>query len=53
MPIGRKLVAEFIRTFFLVVTVGMAINPKSGAGATFLYAQDESNVGAAGAGRGG
>jgi aquaporin Z len=33
MPIGRKLVVEFIGTFFLVFTVGMATNPKSGAGA--------------------
>jgi aquaporin Z len=33
MPIGRKLVVEFIGTFFLVYTVCMATNPKTGAGA--------------------
>src|SRR5438067_229571 len=32
MPLGRKLVVEFIGTFFLVFTVGMATNPKTGAG---------------------
>ncbi len=33
MPLTRKLVVEFIGTFFLVYTVGMATNPKTGAGA--------------------
>jgi aquaporin Z len=33
MPIGRKLVVEFIGTFFLVFTVCMATNPVHGAGA--------------------
>ena len=33
MPLGRKLVVEFIGTFFLVFTVCMATNPKTGAGA--------------------
>jgi aquaporin Z len=33
MVLGRKLVVEFIGTFFLVFTVGMATNPKSGVGA--------------------
>ncbi len=33
MPLGRKLVVEFIGTFFLVYTVCMATNPKTGAGA--------------------
>ena len=33
MTLGRKLVVEFIGTFFLVFTVGMATNPKTGAGA--------------------
>jgi aquaporin Z len=32
MPLGRKLTVEFIGTFFLVFTVGMATNPKTGAG---------------------
>jgi aquaporin Z len=32
MPLGRKLVVEFIGTFFLMFTVGMATNPKTGAG---------------------
>src|SRR5947209_7654152 len=32
MPLGRKLVVEFIGTFFLVYTVAMATNPKTGAG---------------------
>jgi aquaporin Z len=32
-PLGRKLVVEFIGTFFLVFTVCMATNPKTGAGA--------------------
>jgi len=32
MPLGRKLVVEFIGTFFLVYTVCMATNPKTGAG---------------------
>jgi len=32
MPIGRKLVVEFIGTFFLVFTVCEATNPKTGAG---------------------
>jgi aquaporin Z len=32
MPLGRKLVVEFIGTFFLVFTVCMATNPKTGAG---------------------
>ncbi len=32
MPLSRKLVVEFIGTFFLVFTVGMATNPKTGAG---------------------
>jgi aquaporin Z len=32
MPLGRKLVVEFIGTFFLVFTVGTATNPKTGAG---------------------
>jgi aquaporin Z len=32
MPLGRKLVVEFIGTFFLVFTVAMATNPKTGAG---------------------
>jgi aquaporin Z len=33
MPLGRKLAVEFIGTFFLVFTVCMATNPKTGAGA--------------------
>lgn len=33
MSLSRKLVVEFIGTFFLVYTVCMATNPKSGAGA--------------------
>ena len=33
MPLGRKLVVEFVGTFFLVFTVAMATNPKTGAGA--------------------
>jgi len=33
MPLGRKLAVEFIGTFFLVYTVCMATNPKTGAGA--------------------
>jgi aquaporin Z len=33
MPLTRKLVVEFIGTFFLVYTVGMATNSKTGAGA--------------------
>jgi aquaporin Z len=33
MTLGRKLTVEFIGTFFLVFTVGMATNPKTGAGA--------------------
>jgi aquaporin Z len=33
MPLGRKLVVEFIGTFFLVYTVCMATNPAHGAGA--------------------
>ncbi len=33
MPLGRKLVVEFIGTFFLVFTVCMATNPTHGAGA--------------------
>jgi aquaporin Z len=32
-PLGPKLVAEFIGTFFLVFTVCVATNPKHGAGA--------------------
>ena len=32
MPLSRKLVVEFIGTFFLVFTVATATNPKSGAG---------------------
>ena len=32
MPLGRKLVVEFVGTFFLVFTVCMATNPKTGAG---------------------
>jgi aquaporin Z len=32
MTLGRKLVVEFIGTFFLVFTVCMATNPKVGAG---------------------
>lgn len=32
MPLGRKLVVEFIGTFFLVFTVCTATNPKTGAG---------------------
>jgi aquaporin Z len=32
MPLPRKLVVEFIGTFFLVYTVCMATNPKTGAG---------------------
>jgi aquaporin Z len=32
MPLNRKLVVEFIGTFFLVYTVAMATNPKTGAG---------------------
>ena len=32
MPLGRKLVVEFIGTFFLVFTVCTAINSKTGAG---------------------
>jgi aquaporin Z len=32
MPLVRKLVVEFIGTFFLVFTVCMATNPKTGAG---------------------
>lgn len=32
MPLGRKLVVEFIGTFFLVYTVCTATNPKTGAG---------------------
>jgi aquaporin Z len=32
-PVGRKLVVEFIGTFFFVFTVCMATNPKTGAGA--------------------
>src|SRR5436305_10098319 len=31
MTLSRKLVVEFIGTFFLVFTVGMATNPKTGA----------------------
>jgi aquaporin Z len=31
-PLGPRLAAEFIGTFFLVVTVCTAINPKTGAG---------------------
>jgi glycerol uptake facilitator-like aquaporin len=31
-PLGPRLAAEFIGTFFLVVTVCAAINPKTGAG---------------------
>ena len=31
--LSRKLVVEFIGTFFLVFTVGTATNPKTGAGA--------------------
>jgi aquaporin Z len=31
-PLSRKLVVEFIGTFFLVFTVCMATNPKTGAG---------------------
>jgi aquaporin Z len=33
MTLNRKLAVEFIGTFFLVFTVGMATNPKTGAGA--------------------
>jgi len=33
MSLDRKLAVEFIGTFFLVFTVGMATNPKTGAGA--------------------
>lgn len=32
MPLGRKLVVEFVGTFFLVFTVCMATNPKTGVG---------------------
>src|SRR5437763_4087966 len=32
MPLNRKLVVEFLGTFFLVYTVAMATNPKTGAG---------------------
>ena len=32
MPLGRKLVVEFIGTFFLVYTVCMATHPTTGAG---------------------
>ena len=32
MPLGRKLVVEFIGTFFLVYTVCEATNPRTGAG---------------------
>ena len=32
MPLGRKLAVEFVGTFFLVFTAGMATNPKIGAG---------------------
>jgi aquaporin Z len=32
-PLGPRLLAEFIGTFFLVITVCAAINPKTGAGA--------------------
>jgi aquaporin Z len=32
MPLGRKLVVEFIGTFFLVFTVCEATNPKTGVG---------------------
>jgi len=32
MPLGRKLVVEFIGTFFLVFTVCTATSPKTGAG---------------------
>jgi len=32
MPLGRKLVVEFVGTFFLVFTVATATNPKTGAG---------------------
>jgi aquaporin Z len=34
MPLRRKLVVEFIGTFFLVYTVCIATNPKVGAGAS-------------------
>ena len=33
MPLGRKLMVEFIGTFFLVYTVCTATNPKTGVGA--------------------
>jgi aquaporin Z len=33
MPLGRKLVVEFVGTFFLVYTVCMATHPQTGAGA--------------------
>jgi glycerol uptake facilitator-like aquaporin len=33
MPLGRKLAVEFVGTFSLVFTVGMATNSKTGAGA--------------------
>jgi aquaporin Z len=33
MPLPRKLVVEFIGTFFLVFTICLATNPKTGAGA--------------------
>ena len=32
MPLGRKLVVEFIGTFFLVFTVCTATSPKTGVG---------------------
>src|SRR5204863_8242318 len=32
MPLGRKLAVEFVGTFFRVFTVGLATNPKAGAG---------------------
>lgn len=32
MPLDRKLTVEFVGTFFLVFTVGMATAPKTGAG---------------------
>ena len=38
MVLGRKLVVEFIGTFFLVFTVGMATNPKSYGSAAITIA---------------
>jgi len=32
MPLGRKLAVEFVGTFFVVFTVGLATSQKTGAG---------------------